>query len=106
MLTDVFESWSQGRAILVQAGSQASPVRPPTSPTSTSSLKAGLEERTKWMKNAEITTDPRYAPSKEGFPGGGDGSVSRAGSDFAKGATSSKADPKFVASLPASQKCG
>ncbi len=52
------------------------------------------------------TTDPRYAPSKDGFPGGGDGSVSRASSGFAKGATATKADAKFVAGLPASQKCG
>lgn len=105
VLTDVFEDYAEGRAILVQAGSKASGQAP--SQTNLDQLiQAGLQDRTAWAKKAKIETDPRYAPSEDGFPGGGDGSVSRATSDFAKGATAKKADAKFVAGLPASQKCG
>jgi hypothetical protein len=105
VLTDVFESWAKGRAILVQAGSQSTGQAPSAS-NLYALVNAGLQSRTTWMKNATIKTNPRYAPSKNGFPGGGDGSVSRAVSDYAKGATATKADAKFVAGLPASQKCG
>ena len=105
VLTDVFEDWAKGRAILVQAGSKATGQAP--SQTNLEQLtNAGLQDRTAWAKKAKIETDARYAPSKDGFPGGGDGSVSKASSDFAKGATATKADAKFVSGLPASQKCG
>ncbi len=53
-----------------------------------------------------IDTDPRYAPNKQGFPGGGDSSVSKAGSSFAKSALSTKGDAKWTAELPADQRCG
>jgi len=69
-------------------------------------LNAGLQERAKWMKSADIDTDPRYAPGEDGLPGGGDISVSEPGSDFAKDAGAQEADPKWVAALPANQKCG
>ena len=36
----------------------------------------------------------------------GPGSVSAAASDFAKQGAAEQADPAYVASLPASQKCG
>ena len=106
VLTDVFQSWAKGRAILVQVGS-ASTGQAPSSTNLDQLINAGLTQRTAWMKKkSTIKTNPRYAPSKEGFPGGGDGSVSRAVSSFAKGATATKADAKFVAGLPTSQKCG
>ena len=105
VLTDVFESWARGRAVLVTVGSEATGQAP--SPDNIEELiSAGLEERTSWLESAEIETDPRYAPTERGFPGGGDGSVSRAGSDFAKSAAAETATPNFVAGLPASQKCG
>lgn len=105
VLTNVFENWAKGRAILVQAGSRSTGETP--SLTNLDKLiNAGLQDRTSWMKKSKIETDARYAPTKDGYPGGGDGSVSRAVSDFAKGATATKANAKFVAGLPASQKCG
>jgi hypothetical protein len=105
VLTDVFESWAEGRAILVQAGSESTGQQP--SFTNIEQLmNAGLQARDSWLKKAKIETDPRYGPTKEGFPGGENGSVSKAGSDFAKSAGAAKVDPKWVAGLPASQKCG
>jgi hypothetical protein len=104
-LTDVFTTWSQGRAILVQVGSEATGQQP--SPTNTEQLlNAGLQARDGWLKKADIETDAVYAPDQDGFPGGGDGSVSRARSDFAKGATAREVDEKWVTALPAGQRCG
>ena len=47
-----------------------------------------------------------YAPDADGTPGAGSGSVSAAASAFAKQGSAEQADPAYVASLPASQKCG
>lgn len=105
VLTDVFTSWARGRAVLATVGSEATS-QAPSSNNIDQLISAGLQKRTAWLKSAKIDTDPRYAPTESGFPGGGDGSVSRAGSDFAKSAGAATADPKFVAGLPASQKCG
>jgi hypothetical protein len=104
-LEDVFHRWAEGRAALVQAGSKATGQQASSSNLQ-QLLNAGLQARDGWLKNADISTDPRYAPSKEGYPGGGDSSVSRAGSDFAKGAGAQQPDPTWVSGLPASQKCG
>ena len=105
VLTEVFQDWAKGRAILVQIGSRGTGQAP--SPTNIDQLtNAGLQARVPWLKKSDLEVDPRYGPTKQGFPGGGEGSVSRASSDFAKSASAVKADPQFVSSLPASQKCG
>ncbi len=104
-LTKAFEEWSEGQAILVEAGSQATGEEVSLEKAE-QLLNAGLAERAKWLADAEITTDPRYAPDEQGFPGGGDGSVSRPGSDFAKSAGAAEADPEWVGGLPENQKCG
>jgi hypothetical protein len=105
VLTDVFTKWAEGRAILVEAGSEATGQQ--VSFTNVDQLvAAGLKERDGFLREAEITTDPRYSPNKQGFPGGGDGSVSRPGSDFAKSAGAAQPDPEWVSGLPENQKCG
>jgi hypothetical protein len=106
VLADVFHDWAEGRAILVQAGSESTGQE--VSFTNVEQLlNAGLQEREPWLAKTEIETDPRYSPNENGFPGGDSGSVSRAGSDFAKGAGGDgEPDPEWVSGLPASQKCG
>lgn len=104
-LTDVFTTWSKGRAILVQAGS-AETGQPPSATNTEQLLNAGLQSREGWLKKAAIETDPRYSPDKRGFPGRGDGSVSHPGSDFAKAAGATELDPKWLTGLPAGQRCG
>jgi hypothetical protein len=104
-LTKAFQEWSEGQAILVEAGSEATGEEVDLEKAE-QLLNAGLAERAKWLEDAEITTDPRYAPNEQGFPGGGDGSVSRPGSDFAKSAGAAEADPEWVGGLPENQKCG
>jgi hypothetical protein len=105
VLTDVFEKWAEGRALLVEAGSEATGEE--VSFTNVDQLiTAGLQERDAWLEDVDITTDPRYSPNEQGFPGGGDGSVSQAGSDFAKAAGAAEPDPEWVSGLPENQKCG
>jgi hypothetical protein len=104
-LTDVFGSWAKGRAILVQAGAESTGQQVSLDNLQ-QLLDAGLKDRTTWLKKASIDTDPRYAPGKDGFPGNGDGSVSKASSTFAKAAGAAQQDPSFVSGLPAGQKCG
>ena len=104
-LEDVFKKWADGRAILVEAGAKETGQAP--SPTNLDQLiTEGLKARTVWMKKAEIHTDPRYAPTKDGFPGGRSGSVSVASSTFAKNSVKPTPDPAYVSGLPANQKCG
>lgn len=104
-LTEVFKTWSEGRAILVQVGSAATGQQP-TATNTEQLLNAGLQARDDWLEGADIETDAGYAPDKDGFPGGGDGSVSRASSDFAKGSSGTEADESWVSDLPAGQRCG
>jgi hypothetical protein len=105
-MTGVFTDWAKGRAILVEAGAAATGQQP-TSENIEQLLNAGLKARDTWQKKIDIDTDPRYGPNKQGLPGaGGDGSVSKATSAFAKGSAATELDAKWVASLPAAQKCG
>lgn len=103
-LTKVFREWARGRAILVAAGSRATGQAADPS-NYDQMMKIGFEERSKWLGGITIDTDPRYGPGKDGFPSG-NGSISRPVSDYAKKASASQADPSWLASLPASQKCG
>lgn len=104
-LTEVFTTWSRGRAVLVQVGSAATGQQP--SATNTEQLlNAGLQARDRWLTKADIETDAGFAPGKDGFPGRGDSSVSRASSDFAKGSSGTEVDQKWVSGLPAGQRCG
>jgi len=105
VIEKVFGEWAEGRAILVAAGSKSTG-EAATFTNIEKLMNAGLAARDTWLKKAEIKTDPRYAPTDQGFPGGGESSVSRAGSEFAKGATATEPDPKWVSGLPATQKCG
>lgn len=104
-LTQVFGDWARGRAVLIEAGSRATGQKPGGG-NMDQLLRAGLQQRTTWLSSAEVVTDPRYGPDEHGFPGGGDGSVSRPVSDFAKKASAAQSDPAWVSSLPAGQKCG
>jgi len=105
VLEDTFKNWAEGRAILVQAGSEATGTKPDLNNLQ-QLLDAGLKQRGTWLKKVEIDTDARYAPAKNGFPGGGQGSVSEATSSFAKDAGSAQPKASFVSGLPANQKCG
>jgi len=104
-LSTAFKDWAVGRAILVQAGS-AQTGQAPKSTNLEQLINAGLTERDAWQEKVTIHTDPRFSPAKNGFPGGGDGSVSRPTSTFAKATVAKNVDPAWVGGLPASQKCG
>ena len=106
-LTSAFTTWAKARAQLVDVAARKTGQKP-TAQNLQQLLDAGLAQRAAWLKSTSPTihTDARYSPGKDGFPGAGDGSVSAAGSDYARAAAKTDLDPTFAASLPASQKCG
>lgn len=105
VLEDVFRTYSEGRAALVAVGADVTGQEASLENVQ-QLLQAGLEARDAWLSESEIETDPRYAPSPEGYPGGGDASVSQPDSAFAKDSTSREPDPQWISGLPAGQKCG
>ncbi|MET0998900.1 MAG: hypothetical protein ABWX73_09320 [Marmoricola sp.] len=105
LLNDVFTTWADGRSILVQAGSDSTGEKPDGTNLD-KLLQAGLTERETWLKKADITTDPRYGPDKDGYPSRDSASVSKARSTFAVDAQKETPDPAFLGELPPNQKCG
>lgn len=71
-------------------------------------FELGQRQLEEWRADREVVTDARYAPDAEGLPatGTGSGSVSQAASAFAVQGSAAEPDPDYVASLPASQRCG
>lgn len=102
---EVFRRWAEARDLIVQIGEQETGQKL-AQDNADSLINAAYSERQTWLKKVDIETDPRYAPGKDGFPGAGDGSVSRASSDFAKSATAEEPDASWVGGLPARQRCG
>jgi SurA-like protein len=104
-MSDLFHRWAESRDVLTQIG-QKSTGQDDTPANAEALLNAGYAERDPWLKKVDIDTDPRYGPAGIGWPGGADPSVSKAVSDFAKGADKSQPSQAFVSALPANQKCG
>jgi hypothetical protein len=105
VLTDVFSTWADSRAILVEAGSRATGEKP-SATNLDKLLEAGLQARQSWLKKADISTDPRYGPDKDGYPSRDSASVSKARSTFAVDAQKETPSPAFLSGLPPNQKCG
>ena len=101
----VFKRWAEARDLMTQAGEEATGQQA-TAENSEAVINAAYQKREAWLEKVEIDTDPRYAPDERGFPGSGDGSVSRPTSEFAKGASADEPDPKWITALPANQRCG
>jgi hypothetical protein len=105
-LSDVFHDWAKGRDMMVQVGEQATG-QVENSSNADQLLDAGYKKRQVWLdEHARIDTDARYSPGKVGWPGEGDGSVSRPVSSYAKGAAKSQPSAAFISGLPAGMRCG
>ncbi len=100
-----FHRWADATDVLIQEGERATGQKE-TPQNQQDLLNAGYQKREAWRKKVEIEMDPRYGPSDEGWPGSGDGSVSKASSSFAKDANAEQPDATWIGTLPASQKCG
>ncbi len=100
-----FHRWADATDVLIQEGERATGQKE-TAQNQQDLLNAGFKKREAWRKKVDIEIDPRYGPSDDGWPGSGDGSVSKASSTFAKDASKEQADPKWMATLPAGQTCG
>lgn len=104
-LAQDFKDWTLGRAAMVAVGSEETG-EAASQANLEKLMTTGLNIREKWLPTVQVDTDARYAPAKNGFPGAGDGSVSKATSSFAKDTVAQQPDPAWVGSLPADQKCG
>ncbi|MCW2762144.1 MAG: hypothetical protein JWR85_2345 [Marmoricola sp.] len=102
---DVFHRWAQGRDMLTQVGERTTG-QTLSATNEQQLLEAGYQQREPWLKKITIDTDARYSPNDEGFPGAGDGSVSKPTTTFAKAASSSQPTPAFIGELPPNQRCG
>ena len=71
-------------------------------PTRDKLLEAGLQVRQTWLKNADITTDPRYGPDRTATPAGTARRSRRRGPTFAKSTPARRRRPRRSSSrLPA-----
>lgn len=57
-------------------------------------------------EHLDIEVNPAYSPDANGVPGGADGSLSTAVSDYAKQASAAQPGEAYVSALPKSQLCG
>jgi hypothetical protein len=104
--SEVFRHWAEARDVLTQIGMRATGQQD-TPANSQNLINAGYERREPWLEKVEIHTDPRYGPAAGvAWPGGGDPSVSKAVSKYAKDADKDQPGQAFLSALPASQKCG
>lgn len=101
----VFHRWAKARDLMTQVGAIATG-QAVTADNEDTILNAGYAKRQSWLKDIKVETDPIYGPTKEGFPGAGDGSVSKASSSFAKSGAAATEAPAWVSELPANQRCG
>jgi hypothetical protein len=101
----VFHRWATARDLMTQVGAIATG-QTVTADNEDTILNAGYQKRQSWLKGVKVRTNPIYGPTKDGFPGGGDGSVSQASSSFAKSGAAATEKPTWVADLPANQRCG
>lgn len=105
---ETLSRYAASRAAVVQAGAERTG-QEATPENIEPLITAGVELRDRWAADADVDVDPRYSPDADGRPGAGSGSVSAAASDFAVQGSAEQSDPEYpayVASLPASQKCG
>jgi hypothetical protein len=102
---DVLHRLAEARDVMTQVG-ELTTGQQVTAESEQAVIDAALKRRDSWLEKVEIDTNPRYAPDQDGFPGAGDGSVSRPSSDFAKSATAAQPDAAWVRDLPANQRCG
>lgn len=100
---------SRSRVLLVEAGAKLSN-QPVTLEKGQQLLQAGGVGRLQFEKSLTIDTASRFSPDEKGWPSKGNGSVSVPSSAIAKDALKltpeQNEDPKWVASLAPSQRCG
>ena len=102
----VVSDFLRSQLMLADVGAKSLQKKGTAKPAVDESVNEGSKLSAAWAKkNIDVEIDPRYNPGTSGKAGGGDGSISRPVSPYAKSA-SGTAKPDFVTALPAELRCG
>jgi peptidyl-prolyl cis-trans isomerase SurA len=102
----VVSDFLRSQLMLADVGAKSLKKKGAANPAVDESVNEGSKLSAAWAKkNLDVEIDPRYNPGTSGKAGGGDGSISRPVSPYAKSAAGT-AKPDFVSALPAELRCG
>ena len=102
----VVSDFLRSQLMLADVGAKSLKKKGTAKPAVDESVNEGSKLSAAWAKkNIDVEIDPRYNPGTSGKAGGGDGSISRPVSPYAKSAAGT-ATPDFVSGLPAELRCG
>ncbi|MDQ6642753.1 MAG: hypothetical protein M3Y66_09700 [Actinomycetota bacterium] len=104
-IVKAFTDYQRGQLMLKTVGEQKLMQQGQKSPAVTQAVNEGHMLATAWATKLDIQIDPRYSPGRSNQAGGGDGSISRSVSAYAKSAAGATS-PSFVAALPSGLRCG
>lgn len=100
-----FTGYARGRLVLESVGRQRLVAQGQPKPGVDETINEGSRLVGAWSKKLDIQIDPRYNPGTSNQAGGGDGSISRSVSTYAK-ASARGTSAGFIGSLPTGLLCG
>ncbi len=107
VFTETLKGYAEGQLMLIEVGRRALTESGAKKPTEEQSISAGTKLRNKWAaKNADVSVDPRFGEYANNALLSKSGSLSVAASKSAADGGSPDPSAGWVASLPATQKCG
>ena len=107
VFTETLKGYAEGQLMLIEVGSRALTESGAQKPSEDQSIAEGTKLRNKWAaKNADVSVDPRFGEYANNALLSKSGSLSVAASKSAADGGSPDPSAGWVASLPATQKCG
>jgi hypothetical protein len=107
VFTDTLKGYAEGQLMLIEVGRRELAQSGAAKPTEEQSIAEGTKLRNKWAAdNADISVDPRFGEYSKNALVSKSGSLSVATSKSATDGGSPDPSQGWVASLPATQKCG
>lgn len=101
-----YRSSVKGALLLADVGAKSLKAKGTAKPGIDVSVNEGSRLAAAWAKkHLDVEIDPRFNPGRSGQAGGGDGSVSRPVSAYAKAAAGTPG-AAFVTALPSGMRCG
>ncbi len=106
LYVQVVSDYLRSQLMLADVGARALKDKGTAKPGGDEAVNEGSKLSAAWAKkHLDVQIDPRYNPGTSGKAGGGDGSISRPVSPYAK-SSAGAAKPAFVSALPAELRCG
>lgn len=104
--TDLLVGFRESELILAEVGAASLEEQGTATPAPEEAASEGARLRADWAESIEVEVDPRFGTYAEGGLAPASGSLSVPISDTAKAGSAGEPGAAWVASLPASQKCG